>query len=106
MNTSMPKFGEQLALNLPTFTLRPLDNRVALRLVDTAYKGKLVIPDAAKDAPVVGVVLAIGSTVLTLSVGDKVVFGRYSGHSYTHEGEEILLMKEIDVLAVILDDRP
>ncbi|MBT8136552.1 MAG: co-chaperone GroES [Gammaproteobacteria bacterium] len=94
--------------------LRPLHDRVIVRRVEeeTRSPGGIVIPDTAAEKPSRGEVIAVGNgkvldngdvRPLTLKQGDKVLFGKYSGTEVKIEGEDILVMREDDVMAV-LDD--
>ena len=94
--------------------LRPLHDRVIVRRVEeeTTSPGGIVIPDTAAEKPSRGEVIAVGNgkmlengdvRPLSLKKGDKVLFGKYSGTEVKVEGEEILVMREDDVIAV-LDD--
>jgi len=87
----------------------PLADRVAIRpMEETAQmKGGLYIPDTAKEKPIQGEVIAVGpgrtekgvKVPMELKVGDRVVYGKYSGTQVELEGEEIILIKEADVIA-------
>jgi chaperonin GroES len=87
----------------------PLADRVAIRpLEDTAtMKGGLYIPDTAKEKPIQGEIIAVGPgrieksarVPMELKVGDRVVYGKYSGTPVELDGEEIILIKESDVIA-------
>jgi len=87
----------------------PLADRVAIRpLEETAtMKGGLYIPDTAKEKPIQGQVVAVGPgrrekgevVPMELKLGDRVVYGKYSGTQVELEGEEIILIKEADVIA-------
>jgi chaperonin GroES len=92
--------------------IRPLHDRVlATRLeAEEKTKGGIVIPDAAKEKPIEGKVVAVGSgrrlddgTVRPLDVkkGDRVLFGKYSGTDVQLEGEDYLILREDDILAVL-----
>lgn len=87
--------------------LRPLNERVIVKALDAEEKtaGGLYIPDNAKEKPQEGEVIAVGTGTkeyeMSLKVGDKVLYGKYSGTEVTHNGEKLLIMKETDVLAVI-----
>ena len=94
--------------------LRPLHDRVIVRRVEEETKspGGIVIPDTAAEKPSRGEVIAVGNgkvlesgdvRPLSLKKGDLVLFGKYSGTEVKVEGEEILVMREDDVIAV-LDD--
>ena len=82
---------------------KPLGERVLVeRLVeDTKTASGIIIPDNAKEKPLMGVVKAIGSEVKDVKVNDKVVFGKYSGTEVKLEGTEYLILKLEDVLGVI-----
>ncbi len=91
--------------------LRPLHDRVLVKRVDpeSVVKGGIIIPDTAKEKPQEGVVVAVGNgkilengTRLEMSVkeGDRILFGKYSGTEVKIDGEEFLIMREEDVLAV------
>lgn len=92
--------------------LRPLHDRILVKRTEeeTKTKGGIIIPDNAKEKPIQGVVVATGNgkttdegkTIpLTVKKGDKVLFGKYSGTEIKHEGEEYLIMREDDILAII-----
>ena len=92
--------------------IRPLQDRVILKRVkeEEKTKGGIIIPDTAKEKPIEGEVLAVGKgkvqedgTVrpLDVKVGDRVLFGKYSGTEVKIEGEESLIVREDDVLGVI-----
>ncbi len=86
--------------------LFPLADRVAIRPTET-MKGGLYIPDTAKEKPIQGEVIAVGPgrrekgelVPMELKVGDRVVYGKYSGSQVELEGEELILIKESDVIA-------
>src|SRR5947208_6197034 len=87
----------------------PLADRGAIRPMEETeqMKGGLYIPDTAKEKPIQGEVIAVGHgrrekgelVPLELKVGDRVVYGKYSGTQVELEGEEIILIKESDVIA-------
>jgi chaperonin GroES len=92
--------------------MRPLHDRILVKRVEdeTKTKGGIIIPDTAKEKPQEAKVVAVGSgrvtddgKVIALEVkkGDRVLFGKYSGSEVTIEGEEHLIIREEDVLAVI-----
>ena len=91
--------------------IRPLHDRVIVKRLDEerTSPGGIVIPDSAKEKPVQGKVLAIGKgkiledgsvRPLDVKVGDKVLFGKYSGTEVKVDGEEVLVMREEDIVAV------
>jgi chaperonin GroES len=87
----------------------PLADRVAIRPLEetSTMKGGLYIPDTAKEKPIQGEVVAVGPgrrekgevVPMELKLGDRVVYGKYSGTQVELEGEEIILIKEADVIA-------
>jgi len=92
--------------------IRPLHDRVIVKRVkeEEKSKGGIIIPDTAKEKPIEGEILAIGSgkiledgTVrkLDVKVGDRVLFGKYSGTEVKVDGEERLILREDDILGVI-----
>ncbi len=91
---------------------RPLHDRVLVRRIDAEEKtkGGIIIPDTAKEKPQEGEVIAVGSgsrdengklTPLDLKVGDRILFGKWSGTEIKVNGEDLLIMKESDVMGVI-----
>jgi len=92
--------------------IRPLQDRILVKRVEeeTKTKGGIIIPDSAKEKPIEGMVIAVGSgkvkddgTRVTPDVqeGDKVLFGKYSGTEVKIDGEEHLIMREDDILGII-----
>jgi len=92
--------------------LRPLQDRVLIRRLDQDEKttGGIIIPDTAKEKPVEGEVIAAGPGArdekgelqpLDLKVGDRVLFGKWAGTEVKIDGEDLVIMKESDVLGVI-----
>ena len=92
--------------------LRPLADRVIVKRLENETKTAfgIVIPDSAAEKPDQGEVLAVGPgksndkgevTALTVKVGDRVLFGKYSGQTVKIDGEELLVMKEDDLFAVV-----
>lgn len=93
-------------------TFRPLHDRVLVRRIEAAAKtaGGIIIPDTAQEKPQEGEVVSIGSgaraedgtiTPLDLKPGDKILFGKWSGSEVKLNGEDLLIMKESDVLGVL-----
>jgi len=91
---------------------RPLHDRVVLRRIeqDTKTAGGIIIPDTAKEKPQEGEVVAVGPGVrdehgklqpLDLKAGMRVLFGKWSGTEVKIDGEELLIMKEADVMGII-----
>jgi chaperonin GroES len=92
--------------------IRPLHDRVVIRRTEEerTSPGGIVIPDSATEKPIKGEVVAVGKgkvldsgevRALDLKTGDKVLFGKYSGTEVKVDGEELLVMREDDVMAVI-----
>jgi len=92
--------------------LRPLGDRVIVKRVESETKtaSGIVIPDSAAEKPDQGEVLAVGPgktndkgdlKALTVKVGDRVLFGKYSGQTVKVDGDELLVMKEEDLFAVV-----
>jgi chaperonin GroES len=91
--------------------IRPLSDRLVVKRTqeEEKTKGGIIIPDTAKEKPLEGVVVAVGSgktlksgkvVPLDVKAGDKVLFGKYSGTEVKVEGEELVLLREDDLLAV------
>ena len=94
---------------------RPLHDRVLIRRVESEEKsaGGIIIPDTAKEKPMEGEVVAAGPGArgedgklqpLELKAGDRVLFGKWSGTEVKLEGEELIIMKESDIMGVIERD--
>ena len=87
--------------------VKPLADRVLVKPAEAEEKTKsgIIIPDTAKEKPQKGEVMAIGSgkkdEPMTVKVGDTVLYGKYSGTEITIEGNNYLIMKESDILAII-----
>ena len=95
---------------------RPLHDRVVVKRVEeeTKTKGGLIIPDTAKEKPMQGEVLAVGPgarndkgelTPMSVQAGDRVLFGKWSGTEVKLDGDDLLIMKESDIMGV-LEDAP
>jgi chaperonin GroES len=91
---------------------KPLHDRVLVRRVqsDEKTKGGLIIPDSAKEKPAEGEIVAVGEGARkdsgeliapSVKAGDRILFGKWSGTEVTLEGEELLIMKESDILGII-----
>ena len=91
---------------------RPLHDRVLVRRVeeDERSSGGIIIPDTAKEKPSQGEILATGPgarddsgelVALDVKVGDRILFGKWSGTEVTLDGEELIIMKETDVMGVL-----
>jgi chaperonin GroES len=93
-------------------SFRPLHDRVLVRRVkeEEKTKGGIIIPDTAKEKPQEGKVIAVGSgtrgedgkiTPLDVKAGDRILFGKWSGTEVTIDGEELIIMKESDILGIV-----
>ncbi|MEY4305364.1 MAG: hypothetical protein RIT52_1539 [Pseudomonadota bacterium] len=91
---------------------KPLHDRVVVRRVQSEEKtkGGLIIPDSAKEKPAEGEVVAVGEgarkdsgelIAMSVKAGDRVLFGKWSGTEVTLNGEELLIMKESDIMGII-----
>jgi len=92
--------------------LKPLHDRVLVRRTEGEEKtsGGLIIPDSAKEKPAEGEVVAVGAGLrdddgdriaMDVAVGDKILFGKWSGTEVNLDGEELLMMKESDIMGII-----
>jgi chaperonin GroES len=92
--------------------IRPLHDRVIIKRLEaeTLSAGGIVIPDSAAEKPIKGEVIAVGNgkilesgekRALDIKAGDKVLFGKYSGTEVKVDGQELLVMREEDIMAVI-----
>ncbi|HVZ03495.1 co-chaperone GroES [Hyphomicrobium sp.] len=93
-------------------TFRPLHDRVVVKRIEEEAKtaGGIIIPDTAKEKPQQGEVIAVGPgardesgkvNALDVKVGDRVLFGKWSGSEVKIDGEDLLIMKESDILGVL-----
>ena len=93
-------------------TFRPLHDRVVVKRVESEEKtkGGIIIPDTAKEKPAEGEIIAVGSgarddkgalVALDVKVGDRVLFGKWSGTEVKLDGVDLLIMKESDIMGVI-----
>ena len=91
---------------------RPLHDRVVVRRVESEEKtaGGIIIPDTAKEKPMEGEVLAVGAgarnekgeiVALDVKAGDRILFGKWSGSEVRIDGQDLLIMKESDIMGVI-----
>ena len=91
---------------------RPLHDRVLVRRIEAAEKtaGGIIIPDTAKEKPQEGEIVSVGTgtrsedgKILPLDVkaGDKILFGKWSGSEVKLDGEDLLIMKEADILGIV-----
>lgn len=97
-------------------SFRPLHDRVLVKRVkeEEKTKGGIIIPDTVKEKPQEGKIIAVGSgvrgddgkvTPLDVKAGDRVLFGKWSGTEVTLDGEELIIMKESDILGIV-DTKP
>src|SRR5487761_1580942 len=95
-------------------TFRPLHDRVAVKRVaeEEKTKGGIIIPDTAKEKPQEGQIVAVGPGArgddgkivpLEVKIGDRVLFGKWSGTEVKLDGEDLLIMKESDIMGVLTD---
>ena len=91
---------------------RPLHDRVVVKRIDAEEKtkGGIIIPDSAKEKPSEGEIVAVGSgtkaedgkiTPLDVKAGDRVLFGKWSGTEVKLDGEDLLIMKESDIMGIV-----
>lgn len=100
-----------MAATKTKINLKPLEDRVVIMPSDESeeMRGGLYIPDTAKEKPTQGEIIAVGPgrfekgerIPMDLKVGDKVIYGKYSGTPFTIEGDEVMILKASDVLAKI-----
>jgi chaperonin GroES len=92
--------------------IKPLGDRVVIKPApaEERTKGGIILPDTAKEKPVIGEVVAVGPGKITdegkkialeVKVGDKVLYGKYSGTEVTVDGDEVLIMREADIFAIV-----
>ncbi|MBL7754020.1 MAG: co-chaperone GroES [Bacteroidota bacterium] len=88
-------------------SITPLHDRVIVRAAaaETKTAGGIIIPDTAKEKPQRGVVVAVGTgkkdEPMTVKSGDTVLYGKYAGTEITVDGEDLLIMRESDILAIV-----
>ena len=92
--------------------IKPLSDRVVVKVQDAEEKtaSGIILPDTAQEKPQVGIIMAAGPgkmnesgnvNKMTVKKGDKVLYGKYSGNEISFEGDDLLIMRESDILAVI-----
>jgi chaperonin GroES len=92
--------------------VKPLADRVVVKpsAAEEKTKGGIILPDTAKEKPVIGEIVAVGpgkiaddgkKITMEVKVGDKVLYGKYSGTEVTIDGEELLIMREADIFAIV-----
>jgi chaperonin GroES len=88
-------------------SIKPLADRVLVEpaAAETKTSSGIIIPDTAKEKPQKGKIVAVGAGTkdnpITVSVGDSVLYGKYAGTELQHEGNDYLIMKEDDILAIV-----
>ncbi|MGQ9706670.1 MAG: co-chaperone GroES [bacterium] len=93
--------------------VKPLGDRVVVKRIEEeeTTEGKIILPDTAKEKPQKGEVVAVGPgridedgdrVEMEVKVGDKVIFGKYAGTEITIDGKEFLIMREDDILAILV----
>ncbi len=108
----MSRVDEFINEECTQMSLRPLHDRVIIKRLEEerTSPGGIVIPDTATEKPIKGEVLAVGNgkilengeqRALDVKVGDKVLFGKYSGTEVKVDGDEVVVMREDDIMAVI-----
>ena len=92
---------------MSNLNIKPLADRVLVEpaAAETKTSSGIIIPDTAKEKPQRGTVVAVGSGTkdnpMSVAVGDTVLYGKYAGTELSHEGEDYLIMKESDILAIV-----
>ena len=87
--------------------IKPLADRVLIKVseAETTTQSGIIIPDNAQEKPQKGTVMAVGNGTkdqpITVKVGDTVLYGKYAGTELNYDGEDYLIMKESDILAII-----
>lgn len=87
--------------------MKPINDRVVVKPApaEEKTKGGIIIPDTAKEKPLRGEVVAVGpgkdGNLMTVQVGDIVLYGKYAGQELNHEGEDYLIMREDDILIIL-----
>lgn len=87
--------------------MKPINDRVVVKpaAAEEKTKGGIIIPDTAKEKPQRGEVVAVGpgkdGNLMTVQVGDVVLYGKYSGQELNYEGDDLLIMREDDILVIL-----
>ena len=91
-------------------TIKPINDRVVVKPseAEETTKGGIIIPDTAKEKPQRGEVVAVGpgkdGNLMTVQVGDVVLYGKYAGQEISYEGNDYLIMREDDILVILNSD--
>jgi chaperonin GroES len=110
--TANEAFRRENLLRSERMKFRPLHDRVVVRRIDAEEKtsGGIIIPDTAKEKPMEGEIIAVGAGArdeagklvpLDVKAGDRVLFGKWSGTEVKLDGQELLIMKESDIMGII-----
>jgi chaperonin GroES len=108
----LKNYQDETEKNLMTINIQPLHDRVIVKRIDEGeqVRGGIIIPDTAKEKPQEGEVIAAGEgkyredgtrQALDVKAGDRVLFGKYSGSEVKIEGEELLIIREDEILGII-----
>ncbi|WP_116105647.1 co-chaperone GroES [Lewinella sp. IMCC34191] len=87
--------------------MKPINDRVVVKPAPAEEKtsGGIIVPDTAKEKPQRGEVIAVGpgkeGNAMTVSVGDIVLYGKYAGQELKHDGQDLLIMREDDILVIL-----
>lgn len=87
--------------------MKPINDRVVVKpaLAEEKTKGGIIIPDTAKEKPQRGEVIAVGpgkdGNLMTVQIGDTVLYGKYAGQELQYEGQDYLIMREDDILVIL-----
>ena len=87
--------------------MKPINDRVVVKPApaEEKTKGGIIIPDTAKEKPQRGEIIAVGpgkdGNLMTVQVGDTVLYGKYAGQELNYEGEDYLIMREDDILIIL-----
>ena len=87
--------------------MKPINDRVVIKpaSAEETTKGGIIIPDTAKEKPQRGEVVAVGpgkdGNLMNVQIGDVVLYGKYAGQELQHQGEDLLIMREDDILVIL-----
>ena len=87
--------------------MKPINDRVVIKpaSAEETTKGGIIIPDTAKEKPQRGEVVAVGpgkdGNLMNVQIGDVVLYGKYAGQELHHQGEDLLIMREDDILVIL-----
>ncbi len=92
---------------MSTITMKPISDRVVVKpaAAEETTKGGIIIPDTAKEKPQKGEIVAVGpgkdGNLMTVQVGDTVLYGKYAGQKIEFNGDEYLIMREDEILVIL-----